>query len=192
MKTIYYTASSLDGFVADADNRLDWLLQFGSEPPGDFPAFLGGVGALAMGSTTYHWMLDNFVSPPGGDPQPWPYTPPTWVFSSRALPRVTGADIRFVQGDVRAVHEAMRAAAGARDLWIVGGGDLAGQFHDAGLLDEIVVTITSVTLGAGAPVLPRRITTPPLILRSATAHSPAFAELVYSVPRPPARHRTAR
>jgi dihydrofolate reductase len=50
----------------------------------------------------------------------------------------------------------VRAAAG-RNVWIVGGGDLAGQFADAGLLDEVLVTIAPVTLGAGAPLLPRRL-----------------------------------
>ena len=69
---------------------------------------------------------------------------------------------RFVQGDVRPVHADMRAAAGGRNLWVVGGGDLAGQFHDAGLLDEVIVQIGSVTLGQGKPLFPRRLTQPPL------------------------------
>lgn len=47
--------------------------------------------------------------------------------------------------------------ADGRNVWIVGGGDLAGQFADAGLLDEVIVTIAPVTLGGGAPLLPRRI-----------------------------------
>jgi dihydrofolate reductase len=51
----------------------------------------------------------------------------------------------------------MVGAAADRNVWIVGGGDLAGQFADAGLLDEVIVTIAPVTLGAGAPLLPRRI-----------------------------------
>ena len=49
------------------------------------------------------------------------------------------------------------AAAGGKDLWIVGGGDLAGQFADAGLLDEVIVYIAPVALGSGAPLLPRRV-----------------------------------
>lgn len=183
MKTTYHTASSLDGFIADRDNGLDWLMQFGDEPAGDFGAFLTGVGALAMGSTTYEWVLANHVNASGG-PNPWPYTQPAWVFSSRELPAVAGADIRFVRGDVRPVYEEMTAAANGKHLWIVGGGDLAGQFHDAGLLDEIVVTITSVTLGGGAPLLPRRIASPPLRLRSVKQHGAGFAELTYGVVRP--------
>ncbi|HEV2711854.1 MAG TPA: dihydrofolate reductase family protein [Gaiellaceae bacterium] len=54
-------------------------------------------------------------------------------------------------------REEMVAAAGGKNLWIVGGGDLAGQFADAGLLDEVIVYIAPVTLGSGAPLLPRRV-----------------------------------
>jgi dihydrofolate reductase len=104
------------------------------------------------------------------------------VFSHRELPGVEGADIRFVHGDVRPVHDAMQAAAGERNIWLVGGGDLVGQFHDNGLLDEVIVQIGSVTLGKGKPLLPRRIAFPPLQLVSARAIGPGFAELHYRVP----------
>ena len=55
-----------------------------------------------------------------------------------------------------ALHPELIAAAGGKDVWVVGGGDLAGQFADAGLLDEVMVSIAPVTLGAGCPLLPRR------------------------------------
>nr|MBP7661734.1 dihydrofolate reductase family protein [Burkholderiaceae bacterium] len=66
-------------------------------------------------------------------------------------------------------------------IWLVGGGELVGQFHDAGLLDEIIVQVASVTLGAGRPLLPRRITNPPLQLLSARLIGPGFSELRYAV-----------
>ena len=113
----------------------------------------------------------------------WPYTQPTWVFSSRTLPPVPGADVRFVRGDVRPVHEQMRAVAAGRNVWIVGGGDLVGQFHDAGLLDELIVQVGSVTLGAGRPLLPRRIAFPPMKLTAVRKIGTWFAELRYDVPR---------
>jgi dihydrofolate reductase len=71
----------------------------------------------------------------------------------------------------------MLTAARDKNIWLMGGGDLVGQFHDQGLLDEVIVQIASVTLGHGAPLLPRRITAPPLKLLSATVHGTAFAEL---------------
>jgi dihydrofolate reductase len=79
----------------------------------------------------------------------------------------------------------MVAAAGGKNVWIVGGGELAGQFYDRGLLDELFVRVDSVTLGAGKPLLPRAITSPPLRLMSVRAVGTGFAELHYDVPRPP-------
>jgi len=181
MKTQYYTASSLDGFIADEQHSLDWLFQLGNEADADIERFMAGVGALAMGSSTYEWMLRHHVKPGQADGQPWPYALPCWVFSSRQLPVLPDADIRFVRGAVRPVHAEMTATAQGRKLWIVGGGELAGRFHDEGLLDELIVTIGSVTLGAGAPLLPRRIVTPPLRLIEAKAFGSGFAQLRYEV-----------
>jgi dihydrofolate reductase len=182
MKTQYYVASSLDGFIATPDNSLDWLLQLGDLESTSYPTFIREVGAIAMGSTTYEWILRHQVRLDSPAPQPWAYEQPAWVFTSRSLPMVHGADIRFVRGDVRPVHRQMIAAAGRKNVWIVGGGELAGQFHDHGLLDELIVQVASVTLGSGASLLPRAITTPPLRLVSVTAFGDAFAELRYEVP----------
>ena len=182
MKTQYYTASSLDGFIAGPNDSLDWLFPLGDIEETSYPAFIRDIGALAMGSATYEWMLRHAVH--ADPPQPWPYEQPTWVFTSRTLPAVPGVDLRFVRGDVRPVHEDMVAAAGGKNVWIVGGGDLVGQFHDHGLLDEIFVQIGSVTLGAGKPLLPRAIISPPLRLVSVRAVGTGFAELHYEVPRP--------
>jgi dihydrofolate reductase len=157
--TQYYTATSLDGFIADPDHSLEWLFTRKQEKDGplNYRDFIAGVGAIAMGSTTYEWILDHEFA--GKDPAEWkwPYDVPGWVFTHRQLPVVPEAQIEFTSGDVVAVHAEMIRAAGDRNVWIVGGGDLAGQFADAGLLDEVIVSIAPVTLGAGAPLLPRRI-----------------------------------
>ncbi len=183
MKTQYYTAASLDGFIADSQNSLDWLFQFGEAEDFGYLDFIRYVGAIAMGSTTYEWILNHHIQDGADRPHRWAYTQPTWVFTSRRLMAVNGADIRFVAGDILPVYHQMLAAAGDKNIWLMGGGDLVGQFHDQGLLDEVIVQIASVTLGHGAPLLPRTITTPPLKLLSATVHGHAFAELHYEVPR---------
>jgi dihydrofolate reductase len=185
MKTQYYTASSLDGFIATSDDSLDWLFPLGDVNDTSYPAFIQDVGALAMGSATYLWMLRHVVKRGSDTPQPWPYVQPAWVFSSRVLPEVAGAVVHFVKGSVRTVHRQMRKAAQGKNIWIVGGGDLAGQFHDAGLLDEIIVQVGSVTLGSGKPLLPRQITSPALNLVSAKRVGSGFAELRYEVSRQP-------
>jgi dihydrofolate reductase len=158
-RTQYYTATSLDGFIATPDNSLDWLVTREQDKTGtmNYAAFIAEVGALAMGSTTYEWILEHEFADKDPADWDWPYQQPCWVFTHRDLPTVPRADIRFVRDDVVPVHEAMVAAADGRNVWIVGGGDLAGQFADHGLLDEVIVMIAPVTLGAGAPLLPRRI-----------------------------------
>jgi dihydrofolate reductase len=180
MKTQYYTATSLDGFIATEDDSLEWLFSLGDVNDTSYPSFIKEVGALAMGRATYEWMLRHL----GEHGEPWPYSQPTWVFCNRPHDLVAGADIRLVKGDVRPVHAAMKAAADGKNLWLVGGGDLVGQFHDAGLLDEIIVQIGSVTLGRGKPLLPRQITNPSLCLTAARRIGPGFAELRYDVARP--------
>jgi dihydrofolate reductase len=157
--TQYYTATTLDGFIADPDNSLEWLFkrQRDENGPLNYGEFIAEVGALAMGSTTYEWILDHEFSDKDPSEWKWPYEVPTWVFSHRRLPVVPDANIEFVSGDVVPVHEQMVEAAVGRNVWIVGGGDLVGQFADEGLLDEVIVSIAPVTLGAGAPLLPRRI-----------------------------------
>jgi dihydrofolate reductase len=157
--TQYYTATTLDGFIADSDNSLDWLFTREREEDGpmNYGEFIAGVGAMAMGSTTYEWIFAHEFA--GKDPAEWkwPYDIPCWVFTHRELPVVPDARIEFTSEHVVAVHKQMVAAAGDQNVWIVGGGDLAGQFADAGLLDEVIVSIAPVTLGVGAPLLPRRI-----------------------------------
>lgn len=183
MATQYYTASSLDGFIATEDHSLEWLLQLGDIEDTGYADFIREVGAVAMGSSTYEWVLRHAVKPGTDEEGEWPYTQPAWVFSSRELPRVPGADIRFVSGDVRPVHAEMESQKVAENIWLIGGGDLVGQFYDAGLLDELIITIGSVTLGAGKPLLPREIAFPPLQLTAVKQLGPGFVELRYDVPQ---------
>ena len=95
----------------------------------------------------------------GKDPAEWkwPYDIPCWVFTHRALTVVPGAQVVFTSADVTSVHAEMVNAAGVKNVWIVGGGDLVGQFADVGLLDEVIVYIAPITLGRGKPLLARKV-----------------------------------
>jgi dihydrofolate reductase len=157
--TQYYTATTLDGFIADPNNSLEWLFTRDQEPGGflNYRDFIADVGALAMGATTYEWILDHEFEGKERSAWRWVYEQPTWVFTHRDLPVVPEARIEFTSAPVASVHARMVEAAAGRNVWIVGGGDLVGQFADDGLLDEVLVSIAPVTLGAGAPLLPRRV-----------------------------------
>jgi dihydrofolate reductase len=183
-RTVYFCASSLDGFIAESDDTIEWLTGYegSSEAAGVVPMkgsydrFYEGVGALVMGSTTYEWLLEHVEG--------WPYGgKPTWVLSSRDLPAPAGgdADVRLAGGSVGELAPEMLAAAGERDLWVVGGGHVASRFADAGLLDELVVTIVPVVLGQGKPLFDRRLAGGPLELTGARAFDTGMVELRYAI-----------
>ena len=116
-KTQYYCACTLDGYIADADDGLDWLTEYegsfdgpGAEPmKGSYDEFFEGVGSLVMGSTTYEWVLEHVDD--------WLYAgKPTWVLSSRDLPQPDGddVDVRVAAAKPEELHEELVAAAGGR------------------------------------------------------------------------------
>ena len=181
-RTIYYAAMSLDGFIADLDENLDWLTKFDgpgyageveSEGPmeSSYKRFYDGVGALVMGSKTYDFIV----------PYDWQYgDKPTWVLTSRELPVIEGASgLRFTDGSVAELHDEMLEAAGGKDLWVVGGGNVATQYVEAGLLDVLQVTIVPVVLGDGLPLFAGPV--PPLKLIEMTPYGNGMAELTYEL-----------
>lgn len=152
-RTLYYTATTLDGFLADENDSLDWLFEQEQTPGGplNYEEFISGIGAIAMGATTYQWVLDHLAK----TGESWYYAMPSWVFTHRDLPLIAD-NVTLTSEAVPTVHAAMAAAAGDLDLWVVGGGDLAAQFAEAGLLNEVLLSIAPVTLGTGRPLFPRR------------------------------------
>ena len=188
-RTQYYCAATLDGYIAEADDTLDWLLGYegsydgGEASPGKggYDEFYADVGALVSGSVTYEFVLEHLGE--GGD---WPYAgKPCWVLSSRDLPvpEGEGVDVRIVETPVEELHPELLAAAGERNLWIIGGGNVASQFADAGLLDEVIVTVVPVVLGTGKPLFDRRLAGGPMQLTGTRTWNTGMVELRYEIRR---------
>jgi len=181
-RILFETASTLNGFLADEANSLEWLFAVVSDAQ---PPVAPTATVQVEGSTTYEWVLEQ--EDLMAQPQKWAEyfgTKPTFVFTTRDLPVPDGADVRFVRGSVADALPAIREAAGDGDIWVVGGGDLAAQFFDAGALDELSISLAPATVTGGAPLFPRTIGPDRLRLRSATAVG-QFAHLVYEVlPQP--------
>lgn len=176
--TRYYVAATVDGFIADRDGGLGWLFAFNDAEgvKAHYERFLGDIGAIVMGADTYDFVQKE-------DPAHWPYKGiPTWVFTHRTLPAYEGADIRFTEGDLATVHREMVAAAGEKGVWLVGGGKLAAQFVEKGLVDELWLTVCPVVLGAGIPLLPLVIDGPMQLL-DVTRFGQGLVELRYALPR---------
>ncbi len=149
MATIYYTASSIDGFIVDNRGSLEWLTSRDIDASGPFGyrPFSNSVGALVMGATTYEWILTN-------DPDEWQYKQPTWVMTHRPNIIRDGDPVRAFQGDVTELHPELVREAGYQDVWVVGGGDVAAQFAGAGLIDEMIISYAPCTLGTGGRLMP--------------------------------------
>ena len=180
-RVLFDTATSINGWIADEENSLAWLfaVEGGDHPDDDlFPV---GATVLVEGSHTYEWVLaeQDILS----HPEKWREfhgDRVTFVFSSRTLPVPDGADVRFLTGSVADALPEIRDAAADGDIWVVGGGDLAGQFLDAGALDEIALSVAPVALTGGAPLFHRRLESDRLRLVSAAAVG-QFARLVYAI-----------
>jgi dihydrofolate reductase len=151
LATVYYTASSLDGYIVDTDDSLDWLINRDIDPDGPFhyDTFAATVGALVMGAATYEWIVKN-------QPGEWMYPQPTWVVTHRPHIVADGHPVQTFAGEVTELQPRLVAAAGGRNVWVVGGGELAAQFVSAGLIDEMIVSYAPCTLGGGSRVLPIR------------------------------------
>lgn len=154
----YFTATSLDGFLADDRHGLHWLMTVPQTPPGeraslgdlDYDTFIGGVGAVALGANTYQWLLEHELT--GG--APWPYDMPSFLFTHRSLDPIS-PQLRIRSGRPREHRAELLEAAGGKNVWVIGGGGLAADFADDGMLDDMVVAIAPVTLGSGMPLFPR-------------------------------------
>lgn len=176
MATIYYTSATLDGFMAGPGDSLDWLDGHDrhEDRPSSYGPFIARVGTVVMGRRTFDWVAAH-------DPEAAVrgiYAEPTWILTHRPIDALPD-HVHTYAGDISDLHEELAAASAGRDVWIVGGGEVAGAFADAGLLDEIWVQLAPVTLGAGTSVLPRRLD---LELIDAEANG-AFVDVRYRVRR---------
>jgi dihydrofolate reductase len=193
-RTQYYCAMSLDGFIAESDDTLAWLMEYEGSYEGEdavsskgkagYEGFYEGVGALVSGSVTYEFVLDHLDRAGAGGE--WPYKgKPCWVLSSRELPVPDGEDVevRIVDATVPELYDEMIAAAGHRNLWVIGGGIVASQFADAGLLDDLLVTVVPVVLGEGKPLFDRRLPGSPMQLTGTRAFDTGMVELRYEIRR---------
>jgi dihydrofolate reductase len=178
---VFNTATTVNGWIADQEHSLEWLFAVDDSERPDHDAFLASIAVLVSGSSTYEWVLreEDLIA----QPDKWPTyygDRPMVVFTTRDLPVPAGADVRFVRGAVADALPLLRDLAGDGDGWVVGGGDLAGQFLDAGALDEIQLSVAPAALTGGAPVLPRRLGPDRLRLRDVERFG-QFAHLTYDV-----------
>lgn len=180
--TIHMVAS-LDGFVARADGRVDWMetsheFAEGDEMDPEFvAAFLASIDCYVMGSRTYETALGFEAKGLG-----WAYgDKPTIVLTTRALPRLRST-VEFFSGDLaQLIDERLRPRY--RSIWLAGGGAVASECLRRGLADEVSYAILPVLIGEGIPFFERFSRDIPLELAGVKAYRSGMVELRYLVPR---------
>jgi dihydrofolate reductase len=173
--------ASLDGFIARKDGSVDWL-ETSDEfddgvamEPGAVDDFLASVGCYVMGSRTYETAV-SFEAKGFG----WPYgDKPTFVLTSRSLPRIRET-IELYSGDLaRLVDERLRPAFGG--VWVVGGSHLAGECVRLGLADEIHYSIVPILIGEGISFFEKLGRDVPLHLAEVKGRPNGIVELRYEL-----------
>lgn len=147
-KVVLYIATSLDGYIAKPDGSVDWLDDVEVDGgDGGYSEFYSNVGTVVMGRLTYEVVLtlaDNF-----------PYAnKPCYVLSR--TPQAPAPHVTFTDETINTLIPKLKKGSDG-DVWLVGGGQLAAAFLQAGLLDELHIAIIPKVLGEGIPLFPKGV-----------------------------------
>lgn len=185
-KIIVYIATSADGFIARSDGDVTWLDR--AQPRGGYgmAAFYRSVDTVLLGRKTY-----DIGRKLGQGSYPGKRN---FVFS-RHLQRRRTPGVEFVSGDAGEFGRQLRSAPG-KDIWLVGGAELTGEFLDAGQVDEFIIHVIPTFIGEGIPLIAPRHRAVPLKLLDSRTYSDGVVRLHYSVlrrtVRPSARGRAPK
>lgn len=178
-----HMAASLDGFIARNDGRVDWMEtadEFAGGAtldPESVAAFLSTIDCYVMGSRTYETAL-GFEAKGHG----WAYgDTPTYVLTSRQLPK-TRPSVAFHSGDLATlINDQLRPRY--RNIWVAGGGAVAGACLKLGLADELRYSILPVVIGEGIPFFAGLDKIVPLHLVEVRAYKSGMVALRHEVRR---------
>jgi len=168
----YNCAASLDGFIADPDGGYGWIVEDSSI---DFDALYAQFDTFVMGRKTYEVMqAQGEANPLRGK---------RVIVASRTLDAAAHPEVTLVRDDIADHVAARKAEASARDIWLFGGAELAGQLFEAGLVDRLEVAVMPVLLTRGIPIL-RPGLQHRLALVSAQSLASGIQMLAYDVQHP--------
>ena len=175
-KIIVNIAACADGYVARTDGNLDWLTRRPA-PKGFYglPKFSRSIDAKILGRKTFDLSVKMGASFSADNVH--------YVFSRRQPPASVPAGVQFVKESIRAFAERLRKQAG-KNIWLMGGGEIIASFLDEGAIDEFIVSIVPVFIGAGIPLISPKHREVPLRLRSSQRFPDSVVQLHYEVQRP--------
>jgi dihydrofolate reductase len=167
----YNVAMSLDGYIADSQERFDWIP---NDDAVDFAALFARVDTYILGRRTYETVLAN------GAP-PWESGTRVYVVS-RTLPAGHHDGVTVVPDDPIELATSLRHEAGDGEIWLFGGGQLFAALLAAKQVDSVELTVVPVLLGSGVPVVTALPDRAALELTSTHTYPSGMVALHYSVP----------
>lgn len=169
-KIVLYIAASLDGYIARPNGDTSWLEEEKYTLEGEdfgYSDFLKSIDTTLMGHSTYQVILCFGT--------PFPYAGKTnYVFSRTSHPDTE--HVKFIQKDVVAFVQQLKQQQG-QDIWLIGGSQINTLLHNAGLIDEVLLTYIPVILGSGIPLLAAGAQESPLKLMSSKSYENGFVQL---------------
>jgi len=146
MKNSVYIATSIDGYIADRNDKIDWLLNI-PEPEGTdygYNDFIENIDALVMGRRSFETVCSFDVA--------WPYNRHVFVLSTtmQSIPDKAKGKATLIRGSLSEVLEKLHKE-GFKNLYI-DGGIVIQSFLEADLIDEMIITIIPILLGGGVPL----------------------------------------
>lgn len=152
-KVILYIATSLDGCITDKNNSVDFL----SEIPQDAQVLsrmneiMEKFDFIIMGNNTFNQITTELST------NDWPYKEQKSFVYTHNINRATEIkDVDFTDVNPRElIAKIKQENKGGKDIWLLGGANLVKQFHDLGLIDEYIITVTPIILGEGLKLFPK-------------------------------------
>lgn len=172
-KTVLYIATSLDGYIARPDGRIDWLTSFPEPESGDYgyAGFLNSIEATIMGRKTYEEII--------GFGFEWPYKGlDSHIVTRDPSLRIQSPDTHILSGSLKDFVIARKKLA-SRDIWLIGGGQLIKAFLNERLLDRMIITIVPRLIGEGIPLFPGMPGASAWTLAEATHYNNGAVTLTY-------------
>lgn len=167
-KIILFIATSLDGYIARTNGGIDWLLH---DDNYGYNHFYASVDTIVMGKKTYEQILTL------GD---YPYQGKINYVVARTPTKAADDNATFIAQNVGEFLRSLRVGAG-RDIWLVGGGELVHTCLHEGLIDEIILSIHPILLGAGIPLFIAPFPAKILSLTGCTPFPSGLVQLSYKV-----------
>ncbi|KAH7121518.1 dihydrofolate reductase-like domain-containing protein [Dactylonectria macrodidyma] len=142
----YNMATSLDGYIASPDGSSDWIVE---DSTINFGALYAEFDYFVMGRKTYEVMLA--LGGPSDDNPLLKRPKEAIIVASRTMHQQDHPHITIVPKNIIEYIRDLKAGGG-KDIWLMGGGDLATQCLEAGLLDSVEAAVMPVVLGGGIKI----------------------------------------